>query len=206
MSGAIALAAMALVACGDDHPARGPDGSLPDGNAGECAPGQDGVVAEDDSTITVRGEIACPVTWTAEKAILLDGLVFVHEGGELTIEPGTTIYGLANSTSGLPSALIKTRAGKIDAQGTADRPIVFTSSNPEGERASSDWGGVVLLGRAHTNKGRNDESDTYLVKNIEGIDPDDARGIYGGDDDTFDCGTLRYVRIEFASAELSPDN
>jgi hypothetical protein len=196
------LVAMAAFAgCGDDGENNGgPDGST------ACEDGADGVVAETDTTITVSGQITCPVTWTAEKDILLDGLVFVYEGGELTIEPGTTIYGLTTSTSGLPSALIVSRKGIIDAQGTAQAPIVFTSSNPPGERASSDWGGVVLLGRATTNKGRNDESDDYLIKNIEGIDPDDDRGIYGGDDETHDCGTLRYVRIEFASAELSPDN
>ncbi len=34
----------------------------------------------------------------------------------------------------------------------------------------------------------------------------DDRGRYGGSDDTSSCGTLKYVRIEFAGAELSPDN
>jgi hypothetical protein len=199
----VALATIALAGCGDDGKGNN---NPPDGNTEVCGPGENGVVAETDDLITVRGQITCPVTWTPDKAILLDGLVFVAEGGELTIEAGTTVYGLVTSTTGLPSALVVSRKGTIDAQGTAADPIVFTSSNPLGERASSDWGGVVLLGRATTNKGRNDESDEYLIKNIEGIDPDDDRGIYGGDDDTHDCGTLRYVRIEFGSAELSPDN
>lgn len=202
----LAMAALTAAGCGDD----GDGDNTPDGGGGGgCETGSDGVVSETDDLITVAGEITCEVTWTADKAIALDGLVFVADGGKVNIEAGATVYGLANPTRGTTSALVVSTTGSIDAQGTAEAPIVFTSSNPAGERASQDWGGVALLGAATINKGRlSDPTDpeSHLIKGIEGIDPDDERGIYGGTDDAHDCGTLRYVRIEFASAELSPDN
>ncbi len=38
------------------------------------------------------------------------------------------------------------------AIGTADKPIVFTSGKAPGTRGPGDWGGIVLLGSAPTNK------------------------------------------------------
>jgi hypothetical protein len=41
---------------------------------------------------------------------------------------------------------------------------------------------------------------------IEGIPPTEGRARYGGMDDDHNCGTLRYVRIEFPGYELSTNN
>ncbi|HBQ13435.1 MAG TPA: hypothetical protein DEF51_20595, partial [Myxococcales bacterium] len=46
----------------------------------------------------------------------------------------------------------------------------------------------------------------FFEDRVEGIEVGDDRGRYGGGDDGSSCGTLQYVRIEFAGAELSPDN
>jgi hypothetical protein len=139
----------------------------------------------------VSGDISTDVTWSSENTYVLDGLVFVT-GGTLTIEAGTQIFGKSGS------ALIVTQDGHIDANGTADAPIVFTSDKPDDSRRRGDWGGVALLGRARINLGTDGR--------LEGIASTDARGAYGGDDDDHDCGTLRYVRIEYAGFELSTDN
>jgi hypothetical protein len=115
------------------------------------------------------------------------------------------------------AALIVTRGAKLNAMGTADEPVVFSSGNPEGARVTGDWAGVALMGSATVNSGSciDDgdpataeacESPGFLEGRLEGIDVADDRGRYGGTNDTGSCGTLEYVRIEFAGAELSPDN
>lgn len=109
----------------------------------------------------------------------------------LTIEAGAVVLGDNGS------ALIVTRGVQLITNGTAEQPVVFTSSLPEGERRAGDLGGVVLLSNAPTNIGEG---------NIEGLQPTDTRGRFGGDDETHKRGSLLYTRIEFAGFELSTDN
>ena len=137
-------------------------------------------------------DITADTTWSAENTYVLKGKVFVT-GATLTIEPGTVIRGETGS------ALVITKDGDIVAEGTAAAPIVFTSSKDTGA-AKGDWGGVVLIGDASINiDGGTD--------NVEGFENDGAGKVeYGGTNDTGSCGSLRYVRIEYAGFELSPDN
>ncbi|MGB5503267.1 MAG: hypothetical protein WBM75_12780 [Polyangiales bacterium] len=123
-------------------------------------------------------------------------------GAEITIEPGTEFQGDQGS------ALIITTTGRIDAAGTEQLPIVFTSSALPSEAAPGNWGGVVLLGLARLSwgdTGCNGEAGE-CVGSIEGISPDNPRGQFGGNDDTHDCGTMRYVRIEYAGFQFGNDN
>ena len=191
-------------ACGGDEATvidLGGSGGTASGTAGSG-----GDPGDTSSTVTssastgatgATGEVEVPLsitedaTWSADTTYTLTGLTYVENGATLTIEPGTTVLG------GQRSALIITRGSQLIAAGTADAPIVFTSATPEGRRASGDWGGVVLLGEAPVN---------IEGAQIEGIDPALGRTGYGGSDPAHDCGTLRYVRIEFAGFEFSPDN
>ena len=119
---------------------------------------------------------------------LLRGAVFVEDGATLTIEHGVTIYG-EQATNG---TLIVAQGGKIMANGTADAPIVMTSDAAIGQRARGQWGGLIINGKAPTNQGITaGEGDT---------------GDYGGDDPNDNSGVLRYVRVEYAGIEFSPDN
>jgi hypothetical protein len=68
-----------------------------------------------------------------------------------------------------------------------------------GSRSAGDWGGVVMLGTAPINVSGGTEK-------IEGFPSTEARTNYGGTDETHECGSLEYVRIEFAGFELAPDN
>ncbi|OJT18672.1 hypothetical protein BO221_38680 [Archangium sp. Cb G35] len=142
----------------------------------------------------VSSNITQNTTWTADKVYTLKGYIFV-ENGTLTIEPGTKVVGEDGS------ALIITRNAKLNAVGTPEKPIVFTSSRPEGERSAGDWGGVVLLGKAKINVA----GGTNTVEGFFATSGDD-RTKYGGDDDAHDCGKLKYARIEFAGFELAEDN
>lgn len=193
-------ASLAMIACGDDDGTdtdtgprdTGSDTPIPDGgdiDTGEPPP-DSGPPGMD---VMVDSDITADTTWTAGNRYVLTTTVYVTSG-TLTIEAGTEIAG-----AGAASALVVTTAGKLDAQGTATNPIVFTSSMAAGSRAPGDWGGVVLLGLAPINVAGGST-------NIEGLDPGEARGSYGGSDATHDCGTLNYVRIEWAGFVFGEDN
>ena len=189
-------------------------------DSGTMMTGDTGTPGEDSSTgmcpaagVTVSGEINSNTTWDCPLYVLTER-VYVVDDAVLTINPGVTILG-ETGVSEAP-ALIVTRGAQLVAEGTAAEPIVFTSGNPEGARVTGDWAGVVLLGSATTNDGACiDDADTgtpacdapgFLEDRIEGIEVGDDRGRYGGSDDASSCGSLEYVRIEYAGRELSPDN
>jgi hypothetical protein len=148
-----------------------------------------------DPTVYITEALSGEVHWTADNKYVLKGNIYVQDGSSLTIDPGTVIFG-DKVTKG---ALIVSRGGKIHATGTAEQPIVFTSSAPKTFRNYGDWGGVVLLGRAQNNQNASQQ--------IEGISAASGdNGLYGGTDDADNSGELQYVRIEFAGIALSTDN
>lgn len=213
----LAGAASALLACGGDDPtiinpaggagaagdgagaqtgsAGGASGGTSSGGSGSSGSGSVGGGAGGASAAAeehVSGEITQDTTWTAGTRYVLDDLTYVVNGATLSIEPGTTIEG-----GGVGSALIVTRGSRLVAEGTPESPIVFTSAIDAGLRAPGDWGGVALLGAAPVNV------EGPLLEGIEALGD---RGAYGGSDAAHDCGSLEYVRIEFAGFEFSPDN
>lgn len=119
---------------------------------------------------------------------ILKGWVYIADGAELTIEPGTIIKGDKQTKA----ALIAERGGKLIAQGTATEPIVFTSEEAKGNRRPGDWGGIILCGKAKNNKSE---------MQIEG----GPRTKHGGNDDADNSGVLSYVRIEFAGYPFQTD-
>jgi hypothetical protein len=144
----------------------------------------------DKPVIVVTGDVDNGENWTSANYYVLRGAVFVREGSTLNIAAGTRILG----ESGSVGTLIVERGGRLNAIGTVDAPIVFTSDQPIGQRGRGDWGGLIINGRARLNFGSGEaagEGDT---------------GVYGGTDDNDNSGVLRYVRVEFAGIEFSPDN
>lgn len=140
------------------------------------------------SETTIQGTINSNRTLTADKKWTLKGYVYVANGATLTIEPGTVIV----SDTADKAALCVERGGKLIAEGTADKPIVFTSGRAAGQRTRGDWGGVVLLGKAKTNR-----TSTPIIEG--GLDR-----LYGGTEDNDNSGVLKYVRIEFAGIAAFP--
>ncbi len=155
------------------------------------------------------------VTWTSDNIYVLDGFVFVEEGATLTIEPGTIIKGKPG-TGENASALIIARGARIYAEGTPDRPIIFTAeADPlDGSFDASirgQWGGLILLGRARTNLATGEA-------NIEGIPSTETRARYGcipnnttpttvdDCDDNDNSGVLRYVSIRHGGSNIGADN
>lgn len=120
----------------------------------------------------------------------LKGYVYITDGNTLTIAAGSVI--LSDITE--KGALIIERGAKLIADGRATDPIVFTSGKAIGQRSPGDWGGIILLGKAPTNRPQ-DPAPT-----VEG-------GVgrkYGGTDPNDESGILRYVRIEYAGIAAEP--
>ena len=95
--------------------------------------------------IDVTQDITANTTWTKNNTYTLKGFIHVTNGATLTIEAGTKIVGDFNT---LGSSLFILRGARINAIGTATEPIVFTSSQPVGQRKPGDWGGLIIVGNA----------------------------------------------------------
>lgn len=114
----------------------------------------------------------------AGKNYILSGGVHVKPGATLTIQPGVTITAKYDETV---DYILVEQGAKINAQGTADKPIVMTSEKKE----SGAWGGLHICGYAHTNNASGTGSSEI------------GNATYGGDNDEDNSGTLRYIRLEY---------
>ncbi len=177
----MAASALALAACNDDNENEAP--KQPVGNLSEILFGDGTQIGSGNQEFEIKGEYTLP-----EGTYTLKGWCYVCDGAKLTLAPGTVIKGDKETKA----ALIVERGGQLFAQGTAERPIVFTSAQPAGQRRPGDWGGIILCGRAKNNK-------TEMA--IEG----GPRSKHGGSDDQDNSGVLSYVRCEFAGYPFAPD-
>jgi len=177
-----ALAAITLAACNSD-----------DNGVAPIPPG----AAEITQDITVSRTLYAETTYT------LKGFIHVADGATLTINPGTTIQGDFNT---LGASLFILRGAKIQAVGTADKPIVFTSSQPVGQRKPGDWGGLIIVGNGIDNRAGDIEVEgtNTVAGNTGGTN---YRVVYsGGVDNSDNSGELKYVRVEFAGFAPSLNN
>ena len=148
-------------------------------------------------------DISGDVTWTANNVYVLNGFVYVEDGETLTIEPGTVIKGKPGQAENA-SALIVAQGGKIFANGTPAKPIIFTA---EADQLNGNlpldtrglWGGVILLGRARINTATG-------IGQIEGIPTTEPRGAYGGTNDADNSGVMRYVSIRYGGTNIGEGN
>ena len=158
---------------------------------------------ERGAEVIVTDDISTTTIWEADKSYLLDGLVVVEEGVTLVIEPGTVIKGrsLDNIQSGDGvSALVVSQGARIEAVGTRENPIIFTSEQDDlssssdlGKHSRGLWGGLIVLGDAVTNEGE----DKIFPGTNESVPL-----TYGGTDDDDDSGILKYVSIRHGGASL----
>lgn len=193
----VALAGAVLASCKKDSALQATDGDQLSLNAG---------ISAFVDTVTLPTIISSSRTLTADTLYILDGKTFVT-GGTLSILPGSRIEGLYKSTPEDASALVVTKTGKLSAKGQQVNPIIFTSSLqglPGGRttRQPGDWGGIVILGNAPTNK--------PTTQFIEGINPATVPpGVdvtYGGTDASHNGGVLQFAQINFAGAAIAANN
>jgi hypothetical protein len=152
--------------------------------------------------LDVTQDITTNTTWTNDKTYTLKGFIHVANGATLTIQPGTKIMGDFGT---LGSSLFILRGAKINAVGTAENPIVFTSSRAAGQRQPGDWGGLILIGNARINR-----SSTVQLEGSGSVTGSTSGTNYpvtysGGTADDDNSGTLSYVRVEFAGFAPATD-
>ena len=136
------------------------------------------------TTENLEGEITGDVSLSADKEYLLTSGFVVKDGGTLNIPAGTVI----KATGGTSSYIAVAQGGKINVNGTATSPVVMTSgaSNPQ----AGDWGGLVIAGKAPTNKGA---TPTTEVGDLS----------YGGTTSNDNSGSIRYLRVEYTGATFT---
>src|SRR5690606_39611353 len=100
---------------------------------------------------------------------------------------------------------------KLMAEGTAEKPIIFTSildgiepGQTTGTLSDSDvglWGSVIVLGKAPISV--NGDVETAQ---IEGIPATESYGQYGGTDVADNSGSLKYISIRHGGITIGADN
>ena len=153
--------------------------------------------SNDTNAVTInaadfRGELLSgqSATLDANQVYNLTGSFIVRGGATLTIPAGTRI----EATGGTASYIAIAQDGLLYVNGTSTNPVVMTSGNAV--KATGDWGGLVICGRAKTNKGgSNGETATSEVGDLT----------YGGNENDDSSGVIRYLRVEYTGAAFTAD-
>ncbi|MEP6647016.1 MAG: hypothetical protein ABJC12_07995, partial [Saprospiraceae bacterium] len=139
------------------------------------------------------------LTLDASKTYLLQGFFVVRSGATLVIPAGTIIRATADlsaSPKNYASILVE-RGGKIEINGTAAKPVVFTSSKPEGQRQRGDWGGLVIAGKSRHNLLNGTDNNNVQMEGFNNVSFDANLAHFGGTDIADNSGSITYVRLEF---------
>ncbi len=108
--------------------------------------------------VIVDADITVDTVWTADNTYNLDTQIYVKNGASLTIEAGTIVA--STPTANGSGSLAVTRGSKIYVQGTADNPVIMTSTNDtatwtDGDPktgtwrvAANEWGNLTIMGNA----------------------------------------------------------
>nr|WP_323053831.1 hypothetical protein [Galbibacter sp. EGI 63066] len=145
----------------------------------------DGPEPPEPTDDTLEGNLTEDTTLDSSIEYTLTGSFFVTEGATLTIPAGTKIV----SESGTDKYITIDKGSKIDVQGTESNPVLMTSKN----ETPGDWGGLVILGDATTTAGANSSAE------VGGF-------IYGGNNDADDSGSINYLIINYAGAQINAES
>jgi hypothetical protein len=120
---------------------------------------------------------------------------------ELRIEPGVVLVGLD------ASYLNVNRGNQIFADGTRDRPIIFTSQeNVRGENtdtSSGDWGGLIINGRAPITDCISNTATPGTADCQRETEGTLTPPLYGGNDPDDDSGSVSFVQIRYSGTVLA---
>lgn len=162
---AITLMPMALTSCGDDTPTPTPTPT--------------------PTTENLSGSITGNTTLKADVEYFLTGPLLVEEGGVLNIPAGTTI----KARKGFGSYILVLKGGKINATGTAEKPIRMTADIANA--GNGYWGGLIINGKAPLEGGKSGSTEI------------NSAYLYGGNDAADNSGVLTYVILEYTGAKSS---
>ena len=141
--------------------------------------------------------------------INLNGKYVVKSGHTITIAPGTVIKAISGLSVENASAFIVAPGGKVNAAGTAENPIIFTSNSDPLDgtnlQTGGEWGGVIILGNAKIGKTHSPGGLSNGTAAIEGV-PAALNMTYGGDNDNDNSGVFSYVSIRYGGTAISANN
>ncbi|WP_019529116.1 hypothetical protein [Dasania marina] len=162
------------------------------------------------ATILENRTLSSNITWYLESRVTVgngNGVMSPTEGtlengnpvveAILTIDAGTEI----KAASGTFANLLITRGSRIEAVGTANAPIIF-SSDDEGYEGSGEWGGLILHGYGL----HNDADYACGGGNCENVDAEGESGFAAGTSANDNSGTLKYVVVTEGGYEFAPGN
>ncbi len=147
----------------------------------------------DPQTILLEGTYTEDLILDALNTYKINGPVIMASGTTLEIPAGMTIRAAA---TGADVYVAIAQGAKINANGSASSPIVFTSD--AAAPAAGDWGGLILLGKAPINSVTGSSTSTSEIASLP----------FGGSNASDDSGILRYVRVEYSggSADGQSEN
>lgn len=146
----------------------------------------DGINGQTVDPNNFKGEIKSGnvVTLDATKTYKLTGKLLVEDGATLIIPAGTKIVADEGATY-----LIVDRGGKIFINGTAAAPVTFEGA----ANRPGTWGGLVILGKAPSNRSAAGTSTSEL-----------GDLTYGGTTKDDNSGVIQYVKIKNSGFKYNP--
>lgn len=144
---------------------------------------------------TLSGDITTNRTLSSAVVYKLDGCVTVKSGATLTIPANTLLQGMKTPSVGGKSALIIERGARLNINGTATNPVIFTSDQAPGSRLPGDWVGLRIFGQAPNN-------------NANALSIDLGCAIYtgGGTTSADNSGSMQYFQVHFAGAAANAND
>ena len=143
---------------------------------------------------SLSGSITGTKTLDAKVTYTLAGALVVEEGGVLNIPAGTVI----KSKKGFGNYILVLMGGKINVNGTADKPVIMTADD-EANASSGYWGGLIINGKAKVS------GDWTTGKTPTGQTEIANAYLYGGTDNADNSGSITYLIIKYPGARSSAD-
>ena len=135
--------------------------------------------------LELKGSITTTQTLDAAITYTITGPVIVEDGGVLNIPAGTMI----KAKNGFSNYILVLQGGKINARGTAEKPITLTADIENAKQGH--WGGLIINGKAPLSGGTKGSTEINSAYS------------YGGDNVSDSSGELTYVKIEYTGARSS---
>ncbi|MFP4356709.1 MAG: hypothetical protein ACLFUJ_16480, partial [Phycisphaerae bacterium] len=181
------------------------------------------------ANVNVSSDITVDTTWTANNVYNLTKQIYVTNGASLTIEAGTVVASTPSDNGS--GSLAVSRGSKIYVQGTAEAPVIMTSTNdvatwaadpshPTGKdpksgtwrEAANEWGNLTIMGNAligYSYEGNTATPDGTSEAQMEGLvadGPGDQKVLYGGNDDNDDSGSISYLSLRYGGRVVGKTN
>ena len=135
----------------------------------------------------LSGSVKGTRTLNASVAYILDGPLLIEDGGVLNIPAGTVI----KAKKGFSSYILVLQGGKINVNGTADKPVTMTAD--VANAGQGYWGGLIINGRAP------------LSGNTTGSTEINSAYSYGGTNAADNSGSITYLKLEYTGARSTAD-